>query len=519
MKSSGIGGQAVIEGVMMKNGDQYAVAVRTPDGKIEVDKKACKSYADSHAWARLPLIRGVVTFAESMSVGMKTLTYSASFYEEEEEQKESKIEKAFSSIFKEKAETIVMGLTVVIAIMVAIGLFMFLPWIVAEKLGTIIKNNMLQAAVEGLIRLVIFVVYVLAISMTKDIRRVYMYHGAEHKTINCVEQGLELTVDNVRKQSREHKRCGTSFMLYVVIISIVLFMFIRVDSDALRIVLRVVLVPVIAGISYEYIRFMGNHDGLLVKILSKPGFWMQGLTTREPDDSMIEVAIASVEAVFDWKGYIEAVQNGKVDEFLKGQTPVMVRMDGEEPKKEKVVSASTSKLEDEDKTPRVAAVKRADTNVRHSEYFHDPGRYEEDSLAALDHKMTEESEPAEELSEAESSLDSACSADMIEVLSSACETDTDDTFGIEASVTEEKSVFLNENMDASDLESEKATEVKKVELDKKAVQTSHVAAIKKAAGVRRPMQPIEELRRESILIDAEEEDDEILSALDKFFDE
>lgn len=459
LKSSGIGGQAVIEGVMMKKRDKYAVAVRTPEGKVVVDKQSYQSFGERHPWAKLPLIRGVVTFAESMSIGMKTLTYSASFYEEEEEQQESKIEKAFSNVFKEKAESVVMALTVIAAIVIAIGLFMFLPWFVAEKAGEVIENVMIQALVEGALRMFIFILYVFAISLTEDIRRVYMYHGAEHKTINCVENGLELNVENVRGQSREHKRCGTSFMLYVIIISILFFMFIRVDNPALRIVLRVVLIPVVAGVSYEFIRFAGNHDNIVVNILSKPGLWMQGLTTREPDDDMIEVAIASVEAVFDWKGYLEALETGTVEQFLnKKETPMvaMDRLDEIEDEEEDKEQRLTRERKEEAPKP-VAAVKRADRTVRRGQYFHQPEEVRKQDAVA---------ESTEEISER---------------------------------------IFE---------ESAKSKEEPKEE-------KHQVAALKKAAGVRRPMQPIEELRRDSILMDSvkEDEDDEILSALDKFFEE
>lgn len=470
LKSSGIGGQAVIEGVMMKNKDKYAVAVRTPDGEIVVDKQNYQSFSETHSWAKLPIVRGVVAFVESLSIGMKTLTYSAGFYEEEEEEKESKVEKAFSAVFKEKAEAVVMALTVILAIVMAIALFMFLPWFIAEKAGALIDNTIVQALVEGALRLVIFILYVFAISLTKDIKRVYMYHGAEHKTINCVEHGLELTVENVKGQSREHKRCGTSFMLYVMIISILFFMFIRVDNTALRIVLRVVLVPVVAGVSYEFIRFAGNSDNKVVNILSRPGFWMQGLTTREPEDDMIEVAIASVDAVFDWRGYIEALNNGTLEAFQNKKESPMVAMN---PVKEEEEETDVSEKETK-KAPtphRVAAVKKADKTVRRGQYFHQPKRAEDDL------KETEKPQEQKDLTDT---------------------TSEEKTDGVDSSLKE-----------------------KEVSSEKNSGTVHQVAALKKAKGVRRPMQPIEELRKDSILLDSVEEDadDEILSALDKFFDE
>ncbi len=326
MKSSGIGGQAVIEGVMMKNKDMYAVAVRKPDGAIEIKKEAYKGFGEKHGFARLPIIRGVVAFAESMSIGMKTLTYSASFYEEEEQP--SKLERTFSNVFKEKAESIIMIFTVCLSIIMAIGIFMLLPFFIAEFFQKIIENTMILALLEGALRIGIFVLYVIAVSQMEDIRRVFMYHGAEHKTINCIESGKDLTIENVKMCSKHHKRCGTSFMFIVMFVSILFFLFIRVKDVWLRMIVRILLIPIIAGISYEFIRFAGKSESLIVSILSKPGMWLQALTTREPDDSMIEVAIASVEAVFDWKEYqrkefgkgtekIQEIEDVELEEILE----------------------------------------------------------------------------------------------------------------------------------------------------------------------------------------------------------
>lgn len=303
MKASGIGGQAVIEGVMMKNQERYAVAVRKPDGEIEVDIKEYKS-SIPEAIKKLPFVRGIFNFVESMVLGMKTLTYSASFYEEEEE--ETKLDKAADKVAKGHGEDLIMTLTVIAAICIALALFVGFPWAVVELLRKAgLKSEFIAAAVEGVLRIVLFVGYVLAISLMKDIQRVFMYHGAEHKCINCVEHGLELNLENVRKSSKQHKRCGTSFMLFVMIISIVLFMFVRVSNPWLRLVVRLLLIPVIAGISYEFIRLAGRSENKIVEILSKPGLWLQNLTTREPEDDMIEVAIASVEPVFDWQEFLK----------------------------------------------------------------------------------------------------------------------------------------------------------------------------------------------------------------------
>ncbi len=295
MKSSGIGGQAVLEGVMMKNKSHYAVAVRTPDGKIDVTKGDCHSIAEKCVLFRLPILRGIVAFIESLVLGMKTLTYSSGFYEEENEKAEKK-----ESSTKETVENV---LIVLLAIVLAVGFFMILPFLLSEVLRPRIESQTVLAVIEGALRIVLFVGYVIAISMMSDIKRVFMYHGAEHKTINCVENGLELTVHNVRGQSKHHRRCGTSFLLIVMLVSIIFFLFIHIDNMWLRMLFRVLLVPVIAGVSYEFIRLAGNSDNKLVLWLSKPGLLLQRLTTREPDDAMIEVAIASVEAVFDWREY------------------------------------------------------------------------------------------------------------------------------------------------------------------------------------------------------------------------
>ncbi len=301
MRPSGIGGQAVIEGVMMKNGSKYAVAVRKPNNEIEIKKNTLST--KKNPAANIPVIRGVLAFVDSLSLGMKTLNFSASFYEEEEE--ESKFEKKLNEITKGHADGILTGVTMVLAVLLAVGIFVAVPMLLAGFLAKKIDNQTVLAVLEGVLRLLIFIVYIGLISRVKDIQRVFMYHGAEHKTINCIENGLPLTVENVKKQNREHKRCGTSFMLTVMLISIIFFIFIRIEHTVLRFVVRLLLIPVIAGVSYEFIRLAGRTDNKLVNILSRPGMWLQALTTREPDDSMIEVAIASVEAVFDWQKFLD----------------------------------------------------------------------------------------------------------------------------------------------------------------------------------------------------------------------
>ena len=309
-----IGGQAVIEGVMMKNMDRYAVSVRKPNGKIETKVEECVSFAEKHPLFKLPIFRGMVNFLESMVIGMKTLNYSASFYEDEEEQTESRTEQFLEKFLGEKAEKIIMGIVLVFSLAISIGLFMILPYIASEALGKLIQNEYAVLLMEGIIRIAIFLGYIVLISQMEDIKRVFMYHGAEHKTINCLEAGVELTPENVDNFSRLHKRCGTSFIFIVMIISMVFFFFIRVDTIWLRIVLRLLFLPLVAGVSYEFIRLAGSSDHPLVQIFSKPGLALQRLTTKEPDHSMIEVAIASVEGVFDWRDYFENLHNGEQKE-------------------------------------------------------------------------------------------------------------------------------------------------------------------------------------------------------------
>lgn len=309
-----IGGQAVIEGVMMKNMDRYAVSVRKPNGKIETKVEECVSFAEKHPLFQLPVFRGMVNFLESMVIGMKTLNYSASFYEDEEEQTESRTEQLLEKILGEKAEKIIMGIVLVFSLAISIGLFMILPYIASEALGKLIRNEYVILFMEGIIRIAIFLGYIVLISRMEDIKRVFMYHGAEHKTINCLEAGVPLTPENVDNFSRLHKRCGTSFIFIVMIISMVFFFFIRVDTIWLRIVLRLLFLPLVAGVSYEFIRLAGNSDHPLVQIFSKPGLALQRLTTKEPDHSMIEVAIASVEDVFDWREYLENLHKGEQKE-------------------------------------------------------------------------------------------------------------------------------------------------------------------------------------------------------------
>lgn len=297
MKSSNIGGQAVLEGVMMKNGDQYAVAVRKPDGEIALQKEVYDGIVKWKKLTKIPFVRGIFSFVDSLVLGMKTLSYSASFFEEEEEEELTEKEAAK----KEKQENLIMGITMACSVVIAVAIFMVLPYLLSNLLKPFVPGRFARTVIEGIVRIVLFIVYILLISKMKDIQRVFMYHGAEHKCINCIEHGMDLTVENVRKSSKQHKRCGTSFLFFVLFVSIIVCFFITTESPVLRVLLRIALLPVIAGISYEIIRLAGNTEHPVVELLSKPGLALQNLTTKEPDDDMIEVAICSVEAVFDWK--------------------------------------------------------------------------------------------------------------------------------------------------------------------------------------------------------------------------
>lgn len=307
--SSGIGGQAVMEGIMMRNKDQYAVAVRQADGSVVVDKQEYKGITSKCRLFRVPFIRGIFSFIDSLILGIKTLTFSAKFFDDEADYSEEpdKFEQWLVDKFGDKAEKVIMGFTVVFSIIIAIGLFIVLPLFVADIMERYVSwvTPGHVPVIEGVVKMVLFIAYLLLISLMNDIKRTFMYHGAEHKCINCIENGHVLTVENVRKSSRYHKRCGTSFLLVVLIISIIMFILIRTDIIWVRYVTRILLVPVIAGISYEFIRKAGSSNNKIINALSMPGMWMQKITTKEPTDDMIEVAIEAVEAVFDWEQYLD----------------------------------------------------------------------------------------------------------------------------------------------------------------------------------------------------------------------
>ena len=314
MKSSNIGGQAVLEGIMMRHGDDYAVAVRKPDGEIFVQKEEYHSVIQWKALTKIPFIRGVFNFIDSMVLGIKTLMFSAEFYEDEEEVKSEKELTEEEIAKKEKQEKWMMNATVAISVVIAVAVFMVLPYFLSSLLKPLMPSYHLRTLVEGFVRIGIVILYIALISRMDDIQRTFMYHGAEHKCINCIEHGLPLTVDNVRISSRQHKRCGTSFLFFVLAISIILLMLIQVESPLMRVIVRIALIPVIAGISYEVLKLAGRSENPIINLLSRPGLAIQKLTTKEPDDSMIEVAIQAVEAVFDWRAY--EAENFKTAEDL-----------------------------------------------------------------------------------------------------------------------------------------------------------------------------------------------------------
>lgn len=310
-----VGGQAVIEGVMMKNDDTYSVAVRKPDKEIVLKEESYVSLSKRYKFLGLPLVRGVIAFGESMIQGMKIITYSAEFFEVEGEEAESKFDKWIENTFKDKADTVLIGISVVLALLLSIGLFILLPLFLSEIVDYFVEQPQLKNLFDGLFRVVILFLYILLISKMKDIQRVFQYHGAEHKSIHCYENGLELTVENVRKQPRLHKRCGTSFLLYVVVISVFVLTIINAQDVVARLMIRLIMLPFIAGISYEVLKLIGNIDSKITDILSKPGLMLQKLTTREPDDDQIEVALVALKSALGMKvEKVEKYENKAVTE-------------------------------------------------------------------------------------------------------------------------------------------------------------------------------------------------------------
>ena len=332
---SGIGGQAVIEGIMMRNGEKYAVAVRRPDGKIDIDTQTHKQFMQGSFILKVPFLRGMFVFIDSIMLGTRPINYSAESYDSEEA-KDSGTSGAGA------VDGIMNALVMILAFALAIGLFIVLPTFLASVFEKSIRNPSLVSVIEGAIRIVVFILYMFVIGFMKDMRTIYRYHGAEHKCINCIERGKVLNVENVKKSSRFHRRCGTSFMYISVFISIIIFFFIRVEYIPMRLLIRILLIPVVLGISYEILRLAGKSENIFVYMLTAPGIWFQHLTTREPDAKQIEVAIASVEAVFDWKKYLADNFGFDIDE--NGEIVGTVPGWGEE----EVYSDEDDYFEDED---------------------------------------------------------------------------------------------------------------------------------------------------------------------------
>ncbi|NLL00652.1 MAG: DUF1385 domain-containing protein [Clostridiales bacterium] len=366
MKPSGIGGMAVLEGVMMKNKDEYAIAVRKPNNEIVVEKKIHKNFSDKVKLFKLPIFRGILAFIDSMVIGIKVLNFSASFFEDEEESKKEK--KAASEV----VSALMIALAVILSLALSISLFIISPVLISNVFSRWVESKFLLSFMEGILRLLIFIGYILIVSQMKDIKRVFMYHGAEHKTINCLENGFELTIENVKWQSKAHKRCGTSFMFFVMIISLVFFMILRPETLALRIMSRVLLVPAIAGISYEFIRFAGSSENKIVDILSKPGLWMQGFTTKEPDDDMIEVAIRSVDTVFDWRAFLANNEDEKPSKLSAKSTSS---------KREKAqVTKSEAKVKSQDKNKSEAKNQKANKDDQKVKSTKEAQKVSEDAI-------------------------------------------------------------------------------------------------------------------------------------------
>ncbi|HYE82813.1 MAG TPA: DUF1385 domain-containing protein [Clostridia bacterium] len=290
IKPKAVGGQAVIEGVMMKGAEDVAIAVRKPDGEIIVSKEKLKG--NRKVISKIPVLRGMYAFIDSMVLGVKALMYSAEFMEEEEEEKNKKPSK-----FDEFLGNNIIWISVVISIVFSVGLFILLPTVIVDVFKTYTQNTVMLNGIEGIVRIVIFLGYILAVSKMKDIRRVFEYHGAEHKSIFCYEHGEELTVQNVKKYGRLHPRCGTSFLFIVMIVSILLFSMFSWSGVLMRLLTRIVLIPFVAGISYEIIKWAGKSRSRLSCIVSAPGMWLQKITTREPDDKQIEVAVEALKNV------------------------------------------------------------------------------------------------------------------------------------------------------------------------------------------------------------------------------
>lgn len=299
MKPKSVGGQALIEGVMMKGSDNLAMAVRKSDGEIVVKKEPVSKMEKSSLY-KVPIIRGVIAFINSMILGVRAITYSAEIFEEiDSEEEKSKFEKWLEDKFGDKSDDIITYLSVALALAMSIVIFMFIPTFLINFLKNIFTNQIVLSGFEGILKIFMFIGYIILISRIKEIKRVFQYHGAEHKVIHCYESGKTLTVENAREFTTLHPRCGTSFLLIVMVLSIVLFSFLGWDSPVQRVTMKLMLMPLVAGISYEFIKLAGKSKSKIVCAISYPGLMMQKLTTNEPDDKQIEVAIVALKNILE----------------------------------------------------------------------------------------------------------------------------------------------------------------------------------------------------------------------------
>lgn len=299
MSKQFVGGQAVIEGVMMQSKEKRAIAVRKSDGEIVIRKNKIKSWISEKNIDKIPFIRGSFVLIETMIEGVKSLNFSSEFFLDDEE--EDAMDKFFKKVFKDKANDMMIGFTMVLALILSIGLFVVLPTTVGGLFSNLIDNKIILNLIEGVLRIGILFAYMLLISRNSDIQRVFQYHGAEHMSIYCYENNLELTVENAKKFKRLHPRCGTNFLFIVMFTSIILFSFFGWPNPIMRIIMRIICIPIVAGISYEIIRFLGKYNNKITKIVAYPGMMLQHLTTKEPDEEQLEVALAALKAVVNEK--------------------------------------------------------------------------------------------------------------------------------------------------------------------------------------------------------------------------
>ena len=296
MSRQAVGGQALIEGVMMQSKNKRAIAVRKSDGKIVIKKNKIKSWISEKNIDKIPFIRGSFILIENMIEGVNSLNYSSEFFIDEDEE-EDKFDLFLKKIFKDRANDVIVSISMILAMILSIGLFVLIPTFVGGLFSNIISSKVILNLIEGIIRILILFIYIVLISKNKDIERTFQYHGAEHKAVYCYENNLELTVENARKFTTLHPRCGTNFLFIVMSTSIILFSFFGWPNPLLRVVMRILCIPIVAGISYEIIRFLGKYNNKFTKIVAYPGMMLQKFTTKEPDDSQLEVALEALKAV------------------------------------------------------------------------------------------------------------------------------------------------------------------------------------------------------------------------------